>query len=128
EQIRWLDQIYQNILASAKENLADSSAQTESLLAADEASGSAVGTVAALQANTEVQSLQAAALLRKNALLSNYLALEAAKSRAETADTVQSAQDMKNGMAFIISDPYHPTEQEKKQYTRPEGIGFVNFK
>lgn len=126
-QLIWLDHMYQNMLASAQDNLADSNSQTDALLAAGEASSSAVGNMAALQSNTQVQSLQTAALLRRNAMIANYIALEAAKSRADTADLVQSAQDVKNGMTFIVSDPYHPTAQEKKQYTRPEGIGFVKF-
>jgi len=126
-QITWLDHICQTILGAVKDNMTDTTRQTDALMAANNASFAAEGTLAAVQANTEVQGLQSAANLRRNALLSNYVALETTRNMSEKAEQLQSAQDMKNGMAVIISDPYHPTVQEQKQYTRPTGIGFVNF-
>ena len=126
-QIVWLDQMYQKILASIKENMADSSQQTDALIEANNASANAEGNLAATQANTEVGGILTESILRRNALLANYTAINTAHNMAEKAEQLQSAEDMKNGMTMIITDPYKPTQQEIKQYSRPSGIGFVKF-
>lgn len=127
EQLGWLEQLNRQILQSSKQQVEDD-VQMQAILVAADASNQAKGTLAAMQSNNQMQSIYAAAVERRNALIANYIAQQTANQISETANALQSAQNQRNGLAFIVSDPYRPTEQEKKQYTRPDGLGFVNFK
>lgn len=79
------------------------------------------------QAQNELEALKQAELSRRNALLANVAALQALQQKAETDEKL--AQQRRTERAQVhFGDPYHPTEDEKKLYQRPEGLGFVEFK
>ena len=79
------------------------------------------------QAQNELEALKQAELSRRNALLANVAALQVLQQKAETDEKL--AQQRRTERAQVhFGDPYQPTEDEKKLYQRPEGLGFVEFK
>lgn len=122
----WLNDFYQNTLAAAKANFTDNSARAAAVEDVIETSNNAVGRLAAEQANTDALAMQAAEIARRNALLTNYAAVEAAHDMAKRDQELQAAQETRNNMTFRVANPYDP-ETTDKIYKRPEGAGFIDF-
>lgn len=122
----WLNDFYKNSLTAAKSNLTDDSARAATIGEVIENSNTAVGRLAAEQANTQALAVQSAEIARRNALLTNYAAMEAAHDMARKDQELQAAQEVRNNMTFRVADPYTPADTDKA-YTRPEGVGFIDF-
>lgn len=128
DQYIWIDKVYAGILQATKDSLADVEERGDALNRAVQNANEAQGNLAANQSNTEVAALYGTEINRRNALLSNYVALEAAHDTATKDKALKAAENMKQGMTFRVADPYNPAETDQKSYTRPTGLGFVNFK
>ena len=87
----------------------------------------AQGDMQVKQAQNEMEALKQAELSRRNALLANIAALQALQQKVETDEKLERQRRMERAQVHF-GDPYHPTEDEKKLYQRPEGLGFVEFK
>lgn len=87
----------------------------------------AEGFVAATQAKAQMQAVEAAYQMEQNTLWARYLSVAAAHEKALIDRQLTDWKQTRDGMAFQVADPYRPTEQEKKQYKRKEGVGFIDF-
>lgn len=123
----WLSTIYQKIMGTAAANNEDVSSRMDELDTAVNLSASSPGDLAANQANTEVQAIQAAELARRNALLANYITAEAAHNMAQEDQRLKAIEQGHDGTAFIVPDPYNQTDKEQTQFSRPKAPGFVDF-
>lgn len=121
-----LEQTYKDAMQIAKTESQDL-ATTTALLAAMDQAGNAKGDLAASQANTQVRSVLLVEKARANRLLANYTAVEAAHQKAKMDQELKAWKDSRNGMAFITIDPYHPSKDDARKYTRPQGQGFIDF-
>lgn len=126
-QLIWQSEYYQKILAAANDSNADNNIQNAALISSLGDSNNADGEVAALQADNEVQAVNAMAISRRSTLLANYAALEAANSMAERDEALKSAQLNQDGLAFRVPDPYHLSESDAVAYTPPESPGMPDF-
>lgn len=128
DQYLWIDKVYSGIMQATKDSLADIDERGEALNRAVQNASKAQGNLAANQSNTEVAALYGVEIDRRNALLSNYVTLEAAHDAAEKDKALKAAENMKQGMTFRVADPYNPAITDQKNYTRPTGLGFVDIK
>lgn len=128
DQYIWIDQVYADTLQMVKKNLTDTQVRAMALNQAVQNASEARGNLAVNQSNTEALALYGTEIDRRNALLATYVTLEAAHDMAEKDKALQSAELMKKGMTFRVSDPYHPAKTDQDNYTRPAGLGFIDFK
>lgn len=126
-QKKYLNNVYLNMTDAAKLNMEDADERAAAIQEILNNSNNAEGKLAAKEANTQIIALYAAEIARRNALLSNYAALEGVHERAEHDQQLQAAQVAKNAFTFRVADPYNPENTDKKAYTKPQGNGFVNF-
>ena len=87
----------------------------------------AQGDMQVKQAQNEMEALKQAEISRRNALFANIAALQALQQKVETDEKLERQRRMERAQVHF-GDPYHPTEDEKKLYQQPEGLGFVEFK
>lgn len=81
------------------------------------------GFVAAQQAKTQIKAIDAALQVEKNALLSGYLSLAAAREKSFIDRDLAGWAKTKDGMAFQVADPHEKEQQEN----RKKGVGFIDF-
>lgn len=105
---------------------ADSSSDEAALNTALTALSNAEGEKAAEQASGQIDGVAVSAKAKKNILLSNILAQYAVIQQAEVDKKVKNREDQWTA-GFNVADPYHPTEQQQRDYTRPTGIGLINY-
>lgn len=122
----WLNDFYKNSFTAARANVADTSARATAIEDIIDTSNSAVGRLAAEEANTAALAMQSAEIARRNALLTNYAAVEAAHDMSERDHALQAAQETRNNMTFRVANPYEPATTDQV-YKRPEGVGFIDF-
>lgn len=80
------------------------------------------------QLRQQIRGLETA-IAQKNELLTAILhSVELAHGKYEVDRALKDRKNTKDGTAFLVSDPYHPTSTDTKKFTRPVGQGFIDFK
>lgn len=126
-QAKYLENLYKEGLDAANQNISDTNTRMEAIHSVLQNSALAPGEVAARQADEEATDMYGRELARHNALLANYNAIEAAHAQKEEDKNIKETIHNQKTLTMIISDPYHPTSNESKLYTRPDPPGFYDF-
>lgn len=125
-----LEKTYKDTAETAK-NLGGQAQEIQLLTEALERLESVNGNLDNQQIAAQVESIKASLTIKRNILLANYLGLEAVNGQADIDAIERDRRDVRNGGAFLVSDPYQPSPYDQKileNNPRPKGIGFVDFK
>lgn len=126
EQMEYSEKIYKEIIEAARLNEEDLEYRSQLLQDTLGVSAEAVGELAAIQANTQMQDIYVQQLIRKNALLNNYLALLTLRAKKEQNEKIQAQENLFRTFAAKIRDPYNP-EEDNSNYVKSKPKGFVHF-
>lgn len=125
-QLSWLEKTYSSFVQAAKDSLADSARQGEALNTIMENAYNANGDLQASQASAELDAFNQAMNARRNNLLANYAALKAAHNMKQEDEELRGIREI-DKVSTRISDPYKPTAEDEKVFTRPSAPGFKDF-
>lgn len=126
EQMAYSENIYKEIIEAARLNEEDLAYRSQLLQDTLGVSAEAVGELAAIQANSQMQNIYVQQLIRRNALLNNYLALLALRAKKEEDKKIQMQENIFKTFAAKIRDPYNP-EEDHSNYVKSKPKGFVHF-
>jgi len=125
-QQKWLNTFYENTLDGAQANMVDTKSRINAVQNIVSVSDKVEGSLAAQQVNTDINAIYSAEAARKNALIANYAALEAAHNLYLNDNQLHAAQETKNNMTIRVANPDNMEETDKK-YIKPQPKGFVDF-
>ena len=118
EQTKEIEKVYK-AFAEALEDLRKTEEEEHILtMRILEATKTAKGEMEMGQLQAQLEAIQAALIEKMNTLVEN---------KVKTDEELRKYEDYEN-KKLLIFDPYDRTERQKQDYTRPEGIGFVNMK
>lgn len=117
---------YKDAMATAK-MAGDSQAEIKALEDALNCLSSVSGEVENAQVKTQIDSIMATLAVKRNLLISNLVAVKATMRKMEMDREIKDREAVKEGAAFGVNDPYHPTSYDEKKFTRPKGQGMINF-
>lgn len=126
DQMEYSEKIYKEIIEAARLNEEDLEYRSQLLQDTLGVSAEAVGELAAIQANSQMQDIYVQQLIRKNALLNNYLALLTLRAKKEQNEKIQAQENLFRTFAAKIRDPYNP-EEDNSNYVKSKPKGFVHF-
>ena len=126
EQMEYSENIYKEIIEASRLNEDDLAYRSQLLQDTLGVSAEAVGELAAIQANSQMQNIYVQQLVRRNALLNNYLALLALRAKKEQDEKIQTQENIFKTFAAKIRDPYNQ-EEDHSNYVKSKPKGFVHF-
>lgn len=126
KQAEYSEEIYKKVIEASKIDLADIEYRNRLLEDSLNVSGNAVGELAAIQADTQVNNLYVQELIRNNALLNNYLALLTLEAKKKEDARLAEQESVFNMFSMKFRDPYNP-EEDNAHFEKPEARGFVHF-
>lgn len=94
EQMEYSENIYKEIIEAARLNEKDLEYRSQLLQDTLGVSAEAVGELAAIQANSQMQNIYVQQLVRTNVLLNNYLALLALRAKREQDEKLQTQENI----------------------------------
>lgn len=121
------EEMYKSYAASAKAVLDAQDKEQEILDRIMTASASAAGEMQMEQMKVQAEAIQSAENARRDMLLGNIASLKAVEDAVQADEDIASYRQIQAAQ-IQIQDPYDRTELEQKQYERPTGKGFVEFK
>lgn len=126
-QFSWANNIYHTSLQVLSNSDSDMKTRMDALNTVLDNSMESNGNIASSQAEAQVSALYNAETTRRNTLLANHAAVEAAHDRMKLSQDMESVETAKNGLAFPVFNPDKATEQDNSNYTRPSAPGFYDF-
>ena len=126
-QLKWAGEIYLKSLNADKEAQADLEERFKAINEVLENSAAAQGNMEAVQAQTQMSALANAEISRRNALLANYAATEAAHSRLQLDQDLHDVQAARKGSAFKVIDRDHLTPSDRLIYVERTAPGYYDF-
>lgn len=121
-----LETTYKDSMATAKA-LGDQQNDIKMLENALNKLESASGNLENQQIRTQIESLEVSLAIKRNLLLGNLVSLKSITGKAKIDQEVKDKEATREGAAFMVSDPYHPTSYDKKNFDRPKGKGMIDF-
>ena len=126
EQFHWLDAHYGHRLEDIKSLEEDSNERMQAIEGIIKTSAEAEGNLEAIEAETEIISMQAAENIRRNAILSSMASIEAAHQSHEIDQALKDQEATKNGLTIKVV-PQSPSDRDRALSPRPEAHGFYDF-
>lgn len=126
KQMEYSENIYKEIIEASRLNEDALAYRSQLLQDTLGVSAEAVGELAAIQANSQMQNIYVQQLVRRNALLNNYLDLLALRAKREQDEKIQTQENIFKTFAAKIRDPYNP-EEDHSNYVKSKPKGFVHF-
>lgn len=127
KQTEEIEKIYKSFAESLDEIRKTEDEENALIMRIQEASKTAKGEMELNQLQAQLDAVQSTLNRKKNTLISLYLDFKKVENKIKDDEVLRKAQTYYE-KSLIITDPYDRTDLEKKQYKRPEGIGFVNMK
>ena len=125
-QMEYSEQVYKELIDASRLSEEDLEYRSKMLQDALGVSADAVGQLAATQADTLVKDIYVQELVRRNALLNNYLALLALRAKQEQDQKLLTQEKHYNTFGAKFRDPYNP-EDDNSNYVKSKPKGFVHF-
>ena len=124
--LKVLELTYQDAMATAK-MASDQEAEIKALEEALKKLEGVSGEVENQQILAQIESIKVAIVMKRNLLISNLATVRAVAGRAKIDQEIKDRENSREGGAFGVSDPYHPTAYDQKVFTRPKGQGMIDF-
>lgn len=126
-QFSWASNIYHTSLQALSDSDSDMKNRMDALNTVLDNSAESNGNIASSQAEAQVSALYNTETTRRNTLLANNAAVEAAHDRMKLSQDMESIEAAKNGLAFPVFNSDKATVQDNSNYTRPSAPGFYDF-
>ena len=126
-QATWASTIYYNSLQSFSNSDSDMQGRINALNAVMENSAGSEGNIEASQSDVQASALYNSEMSRRNALIANYSAVEAAHNRLKVNQEIKDIEQNKKALAFKVYNPNNPETQDSQNYTKPDAPGFYDF-
>ena len=126
-QLKWAGNVYLNGLNAYKTSDEDLADRLEALNGAAKNVADAQGNIQAAQASAQVSAIFAAEAVRRDELLSNYSAVEAAHSRMQLDQDREDVAAVRSGFSFKVMDRENPSKTDMDIYVAHDAPGFLDF-
>ncbi len=126
DMINVLDQTYQDALRVGKLNT-EIDSDTQQLQDMMNENQNAVGNKTVKQVKNQAGTLVVAQKIKQNETLPNLTTVLVASARANLEIAAEARSNAFHGMNINVSDPYQPTKDDLKNYTKPAGQGYIHF-
>jgi hypothetical protein len=126
-QLKWAGSIYLNGLNAYKASDEDMEKRSATLNEALENAANAQGNIQATQAQAQVGAVYNAEMSRRDALLSNYAAMEAAHSRMQLDQDRQDIKAVRDGLSFKVIDRDNLSKTDYAIYVPHTAPGYYKF-
>lgn len=127
KQTEEIEKIYKSFAETLTEIRKTEEEETKLIERIQAASQTAQGEMELNQLQTQLETIQSALNRKRNMLLGCYNQLKTVENQIKNDEALRKYQNLYEKQIMIF-DPYDRTELQKKDYKRPEGIGFVNMK
>lgn len=127
EQLRWAGDVYLSGLNAYKASDEDSEKRMTNINEVLENAAKAKGNMEVTQASSQMGGVYNAEIQRRDVLLANYAAVEAAHSRLEVDQQREDIQNVREGLALKVIDRDNLSETDKGIYTAHTPPGYYRF-